>query len=51
VTLAFAHFVVFADRMPDLVRLLNELLPLVSPAPEQKSIYEMYGWRKGDLKF
>jgi hypothetical protein len=31
--LAFGETVVFADSTPDLVRLLHELLPLVTPAP------------------
>ena len=45
--LAFGETVVFADSTPDLVRLLHELLPLVTPAPSGPDIYGLHEWGTG----
>lgn len=46
VHLVFTTHLVFADSFPDLVRLLNEVLPLVTPSPAREDLYRLHEWRK-----
>jgi hypothetical protein len=45
VDLAFATHLVFVDNFPDLVRLMQDVLPLIgSPAPEDVQMYDLHKW-------
>jgi len=45
--LVFDTTVVFADSTPDLVRLLNELLPLITSKPQNTAISHLYEGEHG----
>ncbi len=47
VNLVFNTHVVFADSFPDLIGLLNEVLPLVNPVPPTyQNLYRLHEWDK-----
>ncbi len=46
VQLAFTTHLVFTEGFPDLVGLLDEVLPLVNPTPERQDMYRMHDWKR-----
>jgi hypothetical protein len=45
IQLGFTTHLVFADNLPDLTRLMGEVLPLIgSPAPQNVEIYDLHKW-------